>query len=73
MKRFLYKRSRVILKKDNINYKNILLLRKFISPNGKILPRRLTKITAKQQRQLCKCIKNARLVGFIPFIRISSF
>lgn len=59
------------LKAKNLNYKNILLLRKFITPEGKILPRRLTKVTAKQHRIICKCIKRARVVSFVPFARIS--
>lgn len=56
-------------KEHNINYKNIFLLRKFISIEGKILPRRLTNLTAKKQRHLAKAIKNARIMGFLPFVR----
>ena len=59
------------LKPKNLNYKNILLLRKFITPEGKILPRRLTKVTAKQHRIICKCIKRARIASLIPYVRIS--
>ena len=39
-----------------INYKNVDLLRRFITEQGKILPRRLTGVTAKQQRQLAKAV-----------------
>ena len=52
-----------------INYKNILLLRKYISIEGKILPRRLTNLNSKQQRDMAKAIKNARIIGFLPFAR----
>ena len=52
-----------------INYKNIFLLRKYISIEGKILPRRLTNLNSKQQRDMAKAIKNARIVGFLPFAR----
>lgn len=52
-----------------INYKNIFLLRKYISIEGKILPRRLTSLTSKQQRDMAKAIKNARVMGFLPFAR----
>lgn len=52
-----------------INYKNIFLLRKYISIEGKILPRRLTNLNAKQQRNMAKAIKNARIMGFLPFVR----
>ena len=52
-----------------LNYKNIFLLRKFISIEGKILPRRLTNLNSKEQRYLSKAIKNARIIGFLPFVR----
>nr|YP_009367500.1 ribosomal protein S18 [Pseudoneochloris marina]ARK14521.1 ribosomal protein S18 [Pseudoneochloris marina] len=51
-----------------IDYKNIALLRKFISSEGKILPRRLTGLTAKEQRHMATAIKTARIVGLLPFI-----
>nr|YP_009130514.1 ribosomal protein S18 [Bryopsis plumosa]AJF21963.1 ribosomal protein S18 [Codium decorticatum]CEO91044.1 ribosomal protein S18 [Bryopsis plumosa] len=61
------------LQQQDLNYKNILLLRKFISPEGKILPRRLTGLNTKQQRTISKAIKNARIMGFLPFIRIALY
>ena len=54
-----------------IDYKNIILLRKFISAEGRILPRRITGLNAKQQRYVTKAIKNARMVGLLPFINHS--
>ncbi len=51
-----------------IDYKNVVLLRKYISAEGKILPRRVTGLTAKQQRYMAKAIKNARMMGLLPFI-----
>jgi small subunit ribosomal protein S18 len=51
-----------------INYKNVDLLRRFITEQGKILPRRLTGVTAKQQRQLAKAVKQARILGFLQFL-----
>lgn len=54
-----------------IDYKNVVLLRKFISAEGRILPRRLTGLNAKQQRYITKAIKNARMVGLLPFINHS--
>lgn len=53
----------------NIDYKNVFLLRKFISIEGKILPRRLTNLSSKKHRCLAKAIKNARIMGFLPFVR----
>ncbi|MDR2007771.1 MAG: 30S ribosomal protein S18 [Alphaproteobacteria bacterium] len=49
----------------NINYKNLDLLQKFTSERGKILPRRLTMATAKQQRDLAQAIKRARFLALI--------
>lgn len=53
---------------NTIDYKNILLLRRFITIEGKILPRRLTSLTAKQHRAIAKAIKNARMMGLLPFV-----
>jgi len=52
-----------------INYKNIFLLRKYISIEGKILPKRLTNLSSKQQRNMAKAIKRARIMSFLPFAR----
>jgi len=53
---------------ERIDYKDIDLLRKFISEQGKILPRRVTGLTAKQQRQLTRAIKQARILALLPFV-----
>jgi small subunit ribosomal protein S18 len=53
---------------DPIDYKDVELLRKFITERGKILPRRITGLTAKQQRDMTKAIKQARLLALLPFI-----
>ena len=58
-----------VLVQRTIDYKNIVLLRKFITVEGKILPRRISGLTAKQQRNMGKAIKNARMVGLLPFIK----
>ncbi len=51
----------------HIDYKNIDLLKKFVSERGKILPRRVTGTSAKYQRQLTTAIKRAREVALLPF------
>nr|AWX53374.1 ribosomal protein S18 [Halochlorococcum sp. NIES-1838] len=51
-----------------IDYKNLPLLRQFISAEGKILPRRLTGLNAKQQRKMATAIKTARVAGLLVFI-----
>ncbi len=53
---------------DPIDYKDIDLLRKFVTERGKILPRRITGLTSKQQRDLALAIKRARIVALLPFI-----
>lgn len=53
---------------EPIDYKDVDLLRKFITERGKILPRRITGLTAKQQRDLTQAIKRARLLALLPFI-----
>lgn len=53
---------------DPIDYKDVDLLRKFVTERGKILPRRITGLTAKQQRDLTRAIKRARIVALLPFI-----
>lgn len=50
-----------------IDYKNIDLLKKFVSERGKILPRRVTGTSAKYQRQLTSAVKRARQIGLLPF------
>ncbi|MFI7408777.1 30S ribosomal protein S18 [Streptomyces sp. NPDC049627] len=50
-----------------IDYKDTDLLRKFISDRGKIRSRRVTRVTAQQQRQLAQAIKNAREMALLPY------
>lgn len=50
----------------SIDYKNLTLLQKFINDRGKILPRRITDVSAKQQRQLVSSIKRARFLALLP-------
>ena len=55
---------------DNIkplDYKDVNTLKKFISERGKILPRRVTGATAKQQREITAAIKKARQVALLPY------
>ncbi len=53
-----------------IDYKDVEMLRRFITERGKILPRRITGLTAKQQRDLTQAVKQARIVALLPFINI---
>lgn len=51
----------------NFSHEQLIELKKYISEQGKILPRRLTRLNAKQQRQVARRIKQARILGFLPF------
>ena len=65
---FFKKRLSPIKPGDPIDYKDVDLLKKFITERGKILPRRLTGLTAKQQRDLTNAVKPARIVALLPFV-----
>ncbi len=60
------KTKRVIT--DYIDYKDGKKLIKYISDQGKIIPRRITGLTAKQHRELVRAIKRARQVAILPFV-----
>ena len=51
----------------SIDYKNVQLLKRYTSDTGKILPRRITMATAKQQRKIAKAIKTARHMALLPY------
>ncbi|MDY6064806.1 MAG: 30S ribosomal protein S18 [Finegoldia sp.] len=50
-----------------IDYKDVNLLKNYISDRGKILPRRVTGLNAKHQRQITDAIKKARQVALLPY------
>ncbi|HHX07509.1 MAG TPA: 30S ribosomal protein S18 [Erysipelothrix sp.] len=52
-----------------IDYKDTELLNRFISANGKIIPRRVTGTKAKYQRPLAVAIKRAREMALIPYVK----
>ena len=52
---------------DPIDYKDVDLLKKFLTEQGKILPRRMTGLTARQQRNLTTAVKRARIMALLPF------
>ena len=52
---------------DVIDYKDVKRIRRFITEQGKILPRRITGTCAHHQRMLTRAIKRARIVALIPF------
>lgn len=52
----------------DINYKNVDILKKFITPHGQIYGRRYTGVCAKHQRKLTRAVKHARYMGLLPYI-----
>nr|YP_010925572.1 chloroplast 30S ribosomal protein S18 [Neoporphyra dentata]WKD83804.1 chloroplast 30S ribosomal protein S18 [Neoporphyra dentata]BCA87259.1 ribosomal protein S18 [Neoporphyra dentata] len=62
------KRISPIKPTESVDYKDIDLLRKFITEQGKILPKRSTGLTSKQQKKLTKAIKQARILSLLPFL-----
>jgi small subunit ribosomal protein S18 len=62
------KRLSPIAPSQPIDYKDTELLRKFITERGKILPRRITGLTSKQQRDLTEAVKRSRLMALLPFV-----
>jgi small subunit ribosomal protein S18 len=50
------------------DFKDIKILYKYVTERGKIVPRRLSGVTAKNQRKLAVAIKRARHLGLLPFV-----
>jgi small subunit ribosomal protein S18 len=64
------KKKRIVYRfkeEDIVDYKDIALLRKFMSDRGKIRSRRVTGLSAKRQREVAMGIKNAREMGLLPY------
>lgn len=55
-------------KAQDIDYKDVAKLRKFISERSKILPRRTTGVCARHQRRLMIAIKRARQIALLPYV-----
>jgi small subunit ribosomal protein S18 len=51
-----------------IDFKDVKLLQRFVSERGKIVPSRITAVSAKKQRELSKAIKRARFLALLPYI-----
>ena len=54
---------------EHIDFKDVDLLKRFITERGKILPRRITGTSAKYQRKLAIAIKRARHMALLPFVK----
>ena len=69
------KRKRVVHKfadDDYVDYKDVALLRKFMSDRGKIRSRRVTGLSPRRQREVATAIKNAREMAMLPYTQTRS-
>lgn len=53
----------------HVDYKDIDLLKMFINPHGRVMGRKKTGLTAKQQRSVEEAVKRARFMGLLPYIQ----
>jgi len=53
----------------HVDYKDVDLLKQFINPHGRVMSRKRTGLTAKQQRAVEAAVKRARFMGLLPFIQ----
>ena len=51
-----------------IDYKDVKLLQRYVSERGKIVPSRITAVSAKKQRELAQAIKRARYLALLPYV-----
>jgi len=57
---------------EKISYKDVNLLKIFLTQQGKILPRRVTGLNIQQQKKIAKAIKRARILSLLPFVSSNS-
>jgi small subunit ribosomal protein S18 len=64
-----YRRRTRFSKLESVDYKDVDTLRKFVNERGKIVSRRVSGLSAKQQRMVTRAIKRARDMALLPFTR----
>lgn len=64
-----YRRRSRFSKLETVNYKDVDTLRKFVNERGKIVSRRASGLSAKQQRMITRAVKRARNMALLPFTR----
>ncbi|HXF42502.1 MAG TPA: 30S ribosomal protein S18 [Pyrinomonadaceae bacterium] len=67
-RRYQRRRPRQIVP-DYVDWKDVDFLRQFIPERGKIMPRRLSGVSAKDQRRIAAAIKRARIMALLPFVQ----
>jgi small subunit ribosomal protein S18 len=66
-RRYQRRRPRQVVP-DYVDWKDVDFLRQFVPERGKIMPRRISGISAKDQRRVSKAIKRARSMAMLPFV-----
>ena len=64
-----FRRRQRFSKLESVDYKDVDTLRKFVNERGKIVSRRITGLSAKQQRMVTRAVKRARNMALLPFTR----
>jgi small subunit ribosomal protein S18 len=64
-----YRRRNRYSKLESVDYKDVDTLRKFVNERGKIVSRRVSGLSAKQQRMVTRAVKRARNMALLPFTR----
>ena len=54
---------------QHVDYKDVDLLKQFVNPHGRVVSRRRTGLTAKQQRAVEAAVKRARFMGLLPYVQ----
>lgn len=54
---------------QHVDYKDVDLLKQFVNPHGRVMSRKRTSLTAKQQRAVEAAVKRARFMGLLPYIQ----
>lgn len=62
------RRRQTVFVPDYVDWKDVDYLRRFIPERGKILPRRISGVTAKDQRRIARAIKRARTMALLPYV-----
>ena len=71
MAEFYHKKKRIcqMCAGKSVDYKDVMIINKYINEKGKIMPRRMTGACAKHQRYIAMQVKRARFMALIPFVK----
>lgn len=71
MAEFFRKKKRIcqMCAGKSVDYKDVMIINKYINEKGKILPRRMSGACAKHQRHIAKQVKRSRIIALVPFVR----